>query len=244
MSRTAHDRTPAPPRPVVVAALAVLGLAAAFVSVALVAGNEEDREPRVRAALVGWIILAYLTCGLVAWSRRPDNRLGPLMVIAAFGPFVSVLGEAEADLPQTIGEALRILPVALFLHVFLAYPTGRLERRPERIVVAGTYVAAVGLGLVVMLLGGFGDANQLALVDAPNAADAVQVVQRVATAVLSLAAIGILVARRRRSGRALRRSREVLFDSFVLALLLLAIGLFAKAVEDRAPRCSSGSCSR
>jgi signal transduction histidine kinase len=229
MSSTAHDRPSAPPRLSVLVGLAALGCVAASVAVSLVAGNEEEREPRVRAALVGWIILAYLTCGLIAWSRRPDNHLGPLMVVAAFGPFLSVLSEASAPLPHTVGLVLRMLPVALFLHVFLAYPAGRLTQRSERIVVAAAYATAVGLGLVQMLLGGFDDANRYGIVDLPGAANVVRGVQAIGMSATSLAAIGILVARRRALGRPLRRSRELLVDSFVLALVLLAVGILVRA---------------
>ncbi len=221
MGGTAHDE-PATPRLSVLLGLAGLGVAAATIAVVLVAGNEEDRAPWVRAALVGWIILAYLTCGLIAWWRRPANRLGPLMVAAAFGPFLSVLNEASAPLPETLGEVLRMLPVALFLHVFLAYPTGRLERRGERIVVGSVYALVVGLGLVQMLLGGFG---HYGVVDWPDAAEVVGAIQAVAVSTLALVAIGFLVLRRRVSGRPLRRSGELLVDSFVLALVLLAVAI-------------------
>ena len=221
MGGTAHDE-PATPRLSVLLGLAGLGVVAATVAVVLVAGNEEDRAPWVRAALVGWIILAYLTCGLIAWWRRPANRLGPLMVAAAFGPFLSVLNEASAPLPETLGEVLRMLPVALFLHVFLAYPTGRLERRGERIVVGSVYALVVGLGLVQMLLGGFG---HYGVVNRPDAAEVVGAIQAVAVSTLALMAIGFLVLRRRVSGRPLRRSGELLVDSFVLALVLLAVAI-------------------
>jgi signal transduction histidine kinase len=229
MSRMAHERTPAPPRLAVLAALAVLGLAAAVASVVLVAGDEEIREPRARALLVGWIVAAYAACGLIAWSRRPESRLGPLMVAAAFGPFVSVLGEADADLLHTIGEGLRLLPVALFLHVFLSYPTGRLDRPIERVVIVAGYAASVGLGIVWILLGGLDEAATLTVVDAPGAADVVRLVQRVSVSAITLVGLGVLVAKRRRAGRALRRSRELLVDSFLLALLLLPVGLLAQA---------------
>ncbi len=73
MGGIAHDE-PAAPRLSVLLGLAGLGVAAATIAVVLVAGNEEDRAPWVRAALVGWIILAYLTCGadrLVAPAGEP-----------------------------------------------------------------------------------------------------------------------------------------------------------------------------
>ncbi len=54
-----------------------------------------------------------------------------------------------------------LLPIVVFLHVFLAFPSGRLERRGDRIVVAAGYAAAVGLQVVKALLGAGGPDNLL-----------------------------------------------------------------------------------
>ena len=78
------------------------------------------------------------------------------MIAAGFAMFVSTLQWASAPLPYTIGLAFDLLPVALLLHVFLAFPSGRLERRMERVVVAAAYSVAAGLQVVKMLLGGVG----------------------------------------------------------------------------------------
>ena len=42
---------------------------------------------------------------------------------------------ATADVPFTIGVALDLLAPVLFLHVFLAYPSGRLIGRLDRAIV-------------------------------------------------------------------------------------------------------------
>ena len=131
MGGTAHDE-PATPRLSVLLGLAGLGVAAATVAVVLVAGNEEDRAPWVRAGLVAWITISYVFCGLLTWWRRPGSRFGPLLVAAGLAPFLSSSPRAR-PLSHTLGQALRLLPAALFLHVFLAYPSGRLKARFQRI---------------------------------------------------------------------------------------------------------------
>src|SRR5687767_3763306 len=213
----------APPKPLLLFAIAVAGFAAAGFSVVLALASDHVRGPVAQAALIVWVILAYVLAGVTAWWRRPDSRLGPLMVAGGFGTFISMLGWSNADLLRTIGQTLDFLPPILFLHVFLAFPTGRLERPVERVVVWAAYLTGIGLGFVRMLLGGFGTDGMFQLTSAPSAADVVLRVQLVTSAGLAVAGIGVLVARRLGRGRPLRRSVALLHDSFALALVMIAV---------------------
>jgi signal transduction histidine kinase len=213
------------PRPAALWATGLAGCVAAGVSVGLLLEHGDGRVSRAHAALVGWITLSYVLCGLIAWSRRPDSRFGPLLVAAGFAPALSTLSVASADVPHTVGEALRLLPPVLFLHVFLAYPTGRLARASERALVAVAYAAAIGFQLVRMVLGGTASDNLIEVVDQPDSAGAVRWLQMTAICVLALVAVGVLVARRRGAGRPLRRSPELVVASFIVALVLIAVGL-------------------
>ena len=188
-------------------------------------------EPGLQAALVDWITLPYILGGLIAWSRRPDSRFGPLMVAAGFAMFVSSLQWASAALPYTIGLAFDLLPAALLIHVFLAFPSGRLERPAERVVVTVGYSVALGLQLLKMMLGGVGADNLLAVAAEPAAANTVQDVQLVTLSALALTGVALLVARRRSAGRPLRRSTALLIDSFALGLVMIAALLLAGALE-------------
>ena len=113
----------------------------------------------------------------------------------------------------------------LFLHVFLAYPSGRLEGRFEWWLVAAAYTAAIGLGLLRVVLGGAGSHNLVEVVSQPGTADGVRRVQVVVVSALILAGIGVLIQRRRGAGRPLRRTRGLLVGSYALALVLLALGI-------------------
>ena len=128
------------------------------------------------------------------------------MIAAGFGTFVSMLSWANNELLRTIGQTFDFLPPILFLHVFLAFPSGRLERPVERVLVAAAYVTAIGLEIVRMLLGGFGADGMFQLTSEPSVADAMLRVQLVTSAALAVAGIVVLVVRRRGTGRPLRRS--------------------------------------
>ena len=188
-------------------------------------------DPAVRVGLANWMTLPYIFAGLIAWWRRPDSRFGPLMVAAGFAAFLSTLTWSDVDGLYTIGQAFDLLPAVVFLHVFLAFPSGRLERPFERAVVAAGYVTALGLQLVGMVLGGFGPDNLLSLTAEPRAAEEVLRAQLVVISVLCLLGVAILAARRRSAGRPLRRSFALLIDAFALGLVMIAVLFMAHVLE-------------
>jgi signal transduction histidine kinase len=210
-----------PARPLMLL-IAVVGVLAAATSVGLALASDHQTDPAIQGALMAWITLSYVFAGLVAWWRRPHNHLGPLMIAAGFGVFLSSLTASNHALPFTIGVAFDLGAAVLFLHVCLAFPSGRLEGPWERAVVGIGYFTAIGLQLVGMALGGFGPDNLLEVFAEPDPAYTLLRGQLLVLSALMLAGIGFLVARRRRSDAPLRRSLAWLADSFALALLMLA----------------------
>jgi signal transduction histidine kinase len=212
------------PYAAIVLAIALLAVAGATGAVVLRLNSDHaGSEPGLQIALLDWIVLSYVFSGLVAWWRRPENRFGPLMIAGGFLTLLSCLSSASAELPLTIGQAVDLLPFAVFLHVFLAFPSGRLRGRPERWLVGGGYVIAVGLEIVEMMLGGFYPENVLTITSHPDLAETLSKIQLTALAAIGLGGVGLLVARRRSDGPQLRRSSSVLVSSFILALLMLAV---------------------
>jgi signal transduction histidine kinase len=209
--------------------IGLAGVVAAATTLALGLTNDEVDHVGMRVFLNDWITLNYIVAGLIAWWRRPDSRFGLLMVAAGFVNFLATLDWATADVPFTIGVALDLLAPVLFLHVFLAYPSGRLIGRLDRAIVVGGYAAAIGLGLVRMMLGGAGPGNLIQVFSAPGAVEAVTDVQLLAISAFSLAGIGALAVRQWGSHRAPRRPLGLLVDSFALGLVMLA-ALFSSIV--------------
>jgi signal transduction histidine kinase len=216
----------APPTPLTLLTIALVGCVAAAYSFASALRNplvgSELGEPLVVALLSNWLTASYVLCGLFAWWRRPESRFGPLMVAAGFANFVSTLSWTTNDLTFTLGQALDLLPPVLFLHVFLAFPSGRLTDPFERGLVASAYVAAIVLQVTRMTFGvNFGPNN---LLEITSNEDAALLTLRIALLTMSafcLAGVGLLLLRRRRR-RTLRRSRAVVVDAFAVGLVMIA----------------------
>ena len=203
--------------------------AAAAGSVELALASERLAERELQVVLLNWITLPYIVAGVIAWARRPDSAFGPLMITAGVAMFISSLQWANASAPYTVGLAYDLLPAALFLHLFLAFPSGRLRRQPERVLVATAYLLAVGLQFAKMLLDRGQAGNALGVVSESGAAHAVEDVQLIGLSALCLAGIVVLTIRRRSLDRPLRTRIALLVDAFGVGLVALALLLLAGA---------------
>jgi signal transduction histidine kinase len=216
------------PASVAVFVIALVGLSACGGAVVLAMVSNHLAQPGVQVALIDWITVPLLGAGLVAWWRHPDSRSGPLMLIAGFATTVSTLQWANVRLPYTIGGLFDLLVPALFLHVFLAYPSGRVPGRLGRTVVISAYGVAAGVQLVKLFLGS--DPRSLLTVAAhPRLADVIERVQLMSLSVLCLAGVVTLAVHRRRTRHRLRRPAALLVNVFGLALVMLAVLLVAAA---------------
>ena len=231
-ARLDRRSAPVPLRASLAWPIAIVGCAAAGTSFSLAIVGEgvgvELGEPLVIALLTAFLTLSYVLCGLVAWRQRPGSRFGPLMIAAGFANFVSSLVWATSALPHTLGQAVDLVPPVLFLHVFLAFPDGRLKSRFERVLLVTAYATAIALELVRMYFGGFGPYNLLEGDVNPGAGEVVRNVQLTVVSVSCLTGVGVLALRRWRGGRPLRRSLDLLVDAFALSLVMIAF-LFLSA---------------
>jgi hypothetical protein len=134
-------------------AIVVTAIAVVTGSIVLALASDQLDLPGLRAFLIAWIVIPYVVSGIVAWWRRPASRLGPLMLATGFAMAVTPLQWSSQPLVYSVGHLLDMLPAAMFLHVFLAFPTGRLNKTPERVLVIACYSAALGLQLIKVLLG-------------------------------------------------------------------------------------------
>jgi signal transduction histidine kinase len=183
----------------------------------------DEQISSLHIALLHWISVPYLVVGVVAWWRRPESRLGALMVAGGAAMGLSTLQFASSDLLFTVGAVFDLVPAALFLHLYLAFPDGQLRSDFERVIVSTAYVAAFGLQVVKMTLGEFGTQNVLAISTNLGAAQAVQQIQLVTLSATLVSGIAVLALRRRQEGSPRRRAVSLLVDSFALGLLMIAI---------------------
>ena len=212
-----------PPGAALLAALGAVALAASAGAVALAYGaGPAVFQRELRLVLLGWATVPFIGAGMVAWRRRPDSRFGPLLIVAGLLTPVSALQWSDLAPLNTVGQLTDLLLPALWLHVFLAYPTGRVTGRARQVIVASGYVAALVLQLVVLALGGFDERHLLAVVKRPDLAEAVQNVQLLALTGLCLAGVAALWQRQHAVGPAPRRPIALLVDSFGAGLVMVA----------------------
>ena len=222
------ERHKAAPKPALLWALGVGAVAACVVTAGLASVNEELYQPALRVLLVWWVTLPYILAGIVAWRRRPDSFFGPLMILAGFVTQLSILQWTSQPLLNTVGQLCDLLVAAVWLHLFLAYPSGRLAGRREQVVVIIGYFAAVGLQVVILMLGGFNDLHVLTVVSRQAAAEAVQNLQLLTLSALALIGVGLLWWRWRSLPQwQRRRPAQILINCFSLTLVMLAALLIA-----------------
>jgi signal transduction histidine kinase len=119
--------------------------------------------PELRSAGSVFAAWSFLFAGLVAWARRPQNRLGVLMIATCFALLARQFRYSHHELVFTLFFLLGELGWALFAHVTFAYPFGRVADRVERAFLWAAYVVAIAFPLAILLV--YGGTERLRYVD-------------------------------------------------------------------------------
>jgi signal transduction histidine kinase len=181
----------------------------------------EENDPALAAAdfAVGSVLLM---CGVAAWDRQPESRVGALMSLAGLTWFLGTAFEPALYLHRG--------PLA---HLYLSYPNGRLSTPLSRFVVAAVYVDAAIAPLAS------NDVLTLVL-SAAMALAAIQVLLRTsgparnaATSALGAALAFASVLAAGVVGRAEGWSNDVLLWTYDLVIASLAIVLFVDLMRRR-----------
>jgi len=121
-------------------AIVLAGIAAGAGVVAVVLASDHQDAKAVWATFgpaVGW---SFIGTGLYTWRRRPETRVGALMVLLGFAWFLFILRAANAPLVYTFALVFGGLWGGVFLHIGLSFPSGRLAPGLDRALVVAGYV--------------------------------------------------------------------------------------------------------
>jgi branched-subunit amino acid transport protein len=146
-------RSPAPDLRIRIAVLAAAGVAACGVAVAVALSGTDSSAPGLVAAARALTVGLPIGVGLYAWYRRPRTRFGPLLVAAGFGWFLTTFAESSNSVLYSIGRVSGWVVEVLLVYLVLAFPTGRLPARVDRVLVAAGAAMLVTLWLPTVLLG-------------------------------------------------------------------------------------------
>ncbi|MCI0632939.1 MAG: hypothetical protein L0206_03345, partial [Actinobacteria bacterium] len=188
-------------------------------------------------ATVGFVTMA---AGVVSWSRRPTNRIGPLLFVAGaawslsgvWSYWVAAGGWSFADRSNgydallIAGVLLQPVHFSILVYVLLAYPDGHLHSRLERALVAVIYGGAVAINLAI--LADPLDNAFLALTTGQSSLPYIDAVTSNGVGAIALAALFVLA---RRWLRSTPTARRILSPVLGAALLLAAVELVAAVVR-------------
>lgn len=90
----------------------------------------------------------YGATGVLAWRRRPDSPVGPLMVLTGLLWMSADLALSGSRLLFTVGLLGFQTFTASLVHLTLAFPTGLRRRRLDRALVGGGYLAVAAHSLL------------------------------------------------------------------------------------------------
>ena len=186
-----------------------------------------------RALAIVAVAWAFLAAGLAAWSRRPANRLGPLLVVVGFALLLRQFRYSHDELAFTVFFAVSEISYALVAHSVFAYPSGRIADRVELALVRVGYATTAIFPLAMLLvydgtrpLRFFDPSPRESLLLVSGDAGAVEGLQKAFVVfvwgVLALLFIALIV---RRLVRATPRARRMLAP-----LLLAAVAVTLRAV--------------
>jgi hypothetical protein len=189
-----------PPLTLALALLALVLLGAVVAVVALISAG-----PRGGVALVyAFPALAalYVAAGVLAWWRRPANRLGALLVCGGTSVLVASLVHTDVPFLIAVATVTATVPLAVIVHLLHASPTGRVLGRASRATVALAYVVSIVLQVPLWAFGPAPPPYDVVLVSPrPELALAGYRVQQVAGVVVVALTVGVLVRRLRGTTR-------------------------------------------
>lgn len=217
----------------VVATAAAAGIVVAALATVFPLIIPAEPVPADRIARYVGIGVAWIAAGLVALLRRPTNRIGILMAAVGFLWFLPNLDWWQAPTPYLLMRLFGDLYLAVAVHMVLAFPSGRLASRLERVVVLAAYMDA----LVISNLGEpFRDphlescaecADNPVLVHASKPlAEYPDLVGTIVGAVIAGAVVALLLRRWRRATAPARRVlAPVLWSGAFVAALQVALAI-------------------
>jgi signal transduction histidine kinase len=188
---------------------------------------------------VGW---SFVGAGLVAWSRRPENRTGALMVAVGLAQLLNgLLFNGVILVREPVAFALwfllATLPEGVLGHLIAVFPDGRATTRLQRVFIIANYTATVPLALVQLLLV---EPGRLGCTECPDDilglggrdryGDMVLSVSDLSLAVLTVLLLWIVVTRWRHAAAPRRRSLAPVVLVGIVLLIVYTTGQTLKAV--------------
>ncbi|KAA9107918.1 sensor histidine kinase [Microbacterium rhizomatis] len=195
-------------------ALIILAVCALVLGVFQLAVEAQTPDAVWAVSLFTVLFWIWMTAGIIAWWRRPNNAIGALIVIGAITVFLGGLGNLGIPFLTVIGEISATAVLAVMVHLLHAFPSGRLRGRLSIATVFSGYVIAIGLQSLAYVA---------SVADEPELAMIVSIAQRPLGLAVMVATAVILISRLIDADRIHRRVLLPLFAYGILAVVLISL---------------------
>ncbi len=107
--------------------------------------------------------LIYLAAGLVAWWRRPSNRIGVIIALTGGMWLAAALINTDIAALVAVGSVLATVPLAAAVWLLHAFPSGRLRSAVSVATVVAALVVSLALQAPQYLFGPPGSGEVLSI---------------------------------------------------------------------------------
>lgn len=175
----------------------------------------------------------YFVAGLVAWRLRPHNHIGVLLLLTGLSIWLSGLADAPAPALSMLAVVTATLPLALTVHLLLAFPSGRVGGRVSRAVVITAYFACTVMEAPLYLVG---DGPLAVIPEVPGPFMTVATLGQSAVGLLTMVASAVIVAAQavRADPVARRRLGPLVWYRVLAPMLIVGAVLFEHGGTDAA----------
>jgi signal transduction histidine kinase len=222
----APDRRRAARRTLVVALtqLAAMLVALGLVELVLVL-SAPPVTPRWMPALFPVVAGIYLAAGIVAWVRRPSNRLGAIMVAGAAVWIAAGFAGVAAPALIATGLIVATVPLAIVVHMLHAFPSGRLRGSVSRATVLVGYAVCLLLEApqYLFMAGPDAPSTVLRIAERPELADAASDAQSIIGLTVMVVTTVILARRLRHAAPAQQRALAPLSVYGIVTVLFVPV---------------------
>jgi PAS domain S-box-containing protein len=221
-----------------IAGVLALALAATAGGLYLTFTSDHEQNRAFISTVYLVLVWAFITTGVVAWARRPENRFGLLMATVGITFMLGALSESNNEYVFALGEVLGGLGIAVFLHALLAFPRGYLETKIVYAIVGTAYAMVLGLQLLYNLFGasncdGCPD-NVLSVWDSSAGRNVVGALAILGAGFVLAGTAWVLFRRYRAASPPLRRTLAPIFASSAATLSLIGLAIAVSFASSRA----------
>lgn len=189
----------------------------------------------------GSFVASYGLVGIYAWWRRPDSRIGPLLMGAAVVYSLASLNAVPSSLAFTLGMTFWVATIVYLPYVYLCFPRGWLESRLERRFILALALSTALVWASILLLspklpaaGVFNDCGtrcptNALVMSGHGAAGAALAIVFSLVFTIGVLGVGMLIFNKSRSVHLLRRALTPLTATFLLMIVEFVVALFVTA---------------